>query len=556
MCNWKDPGFRVAAMNTIKLALPCARSFGSLAVAFGLGVSPLLHANLSTSGSVTDPDGNSWTNGAGLHVGHSGFGSVLFDDHLDGNAITSLQCANLWIGWGDGSQGAFTVRGSGTSQTFGNIYIAEGVNSRGTFTQAGGAVRVDPDYKNYYIYVGRGVGSYGKMIVTDPGTSLRLADWLLVGHLTGAQGRLQVENGAVCDSSRLFVGYQAGATGEAFVSGAGSTLKTWLNERTGVGWSGRGYLTISDGGLAQLRFLEVGYANGAYGEVLVTGAGSRLEAVNGSPNIGRGGWADPPPGEGLVRLARGGVFDSASGLNVGYSTYNPKGTLVFTVGDNGSGTITPGRADINGMVSLGVADLLMEVDAGIVLPLGQQFVLVDYLTLRTSYDRFQNTPEGGILVTPNHHAFRINYATDLGFGDLGITATVVAPPTTDDDSDGMLDAWEIRCFGAIDHPEAEPGLDSDGDGRSNADEHTAGTDPLDPTSCFTVEITTQPGSDLRDLVYSPYDPAVTYAVERATSLLGPWTEIATTPNIEGASIRFTLPTDTSDRAFYHITLER
>lgn len=62
-------------MNTLKLALPGARFFEPLAVAFGLGVSPPPPCNISSTGSVTDSDGNSWANYGGLHVGHSGFGS-------------------------------------------------------------------------------------------------------------------------------------------------------------------------------------------------------------------------------------------------------------------------------------------------------------------------------------------------------------------------------------------------------------------------------------------------------------------------------------------------
>ena len=47
----------------------------------------------------------------------------------------------------------------------------------------------------------------------------------------------------------------------------------------------------------------------------------------------------------------------------------------------------------------------------------------------------------------------------------------------DSDSDGLIDSWEIRHFGALDHPEGKASLDPDGDGCSNLKESRDGTDP-------------------------------------------------------------------------------
>lgn len=62
----------------------------------------------------------------------------------------------------------------------------------------------------------------------------------------------------------------------------------------------------------------------------------------------------------------------------------------------------------------------------------------------------------------------------------------------DSDGDGMLDAWEILHFGALDHPKGDASADPDEDRCTNLDESIGGTDPLDADDCFNtnaVELT-------------------------------------------------------------------
>ena len=49
----------------------------------------------------------------------------------------------------------------------------------------------------------------------------------------------------------------------------------------------------------------------------------------------------------------------------------------------------------------------------------------------------------------------------------------------DSDGDGLLDAWELQHFGALNHPEGAPHLDPDGDTCPNLKESRDGTDPND-----------------------------------------------------------------------------
>ena len=54
----------------------------------------------------------------------------------------------------------------------------------------------------------------------------------------------------------------------------------------------------------------------------------------------------------------------------------------------------------------------------------------------------------------------------------------------DSDSDGLLDAWEIQHFGALNHPDGAANLDPDEDNCTNLKESRDGTDPNDQEDCL------------------------------------------------------------------------
>ena len=57
-------------------------------------------------------------------------------------------------------------------------------------------------------------------------------------------------------------------------------------------------------------------------------------------------------------------------------------------------------------------------------------------------------------------------------------------PVEDTDADSLSDDWELRYWGTTTHTVGS--ADSDLDGMTNAEEQTAGTDPTDASSVFTL----------------------------------------------------------------------
>ena len=107
--------------------------------------------------------------------------------------------------------------------------------------------------------------------------STRPSPWNVSGDLYVGDlgtGLLTVRNRGQVSNNSGYVGWDAGSTGTATVTGAGSA---WTNSQDlYVGGAGQGVLTVQSGGAVSSGLGFIGQIAGSEGSVVVTGAGSAL----------------------------------------------------------------------------------------------------------------------------------------------------------------------------------------------------------------------------------------------------------------------------------------
>ena len=121
--------------------------------------------------------------------------------------------------------------------------------------------------------------------------------------------------------------------------------------------------------------------------------------------------------------------------------------------------------------------------------------------------------------------------------------------------DSVDDDWQVRHFGTGD-PLGVASADPDGDGRNNALEFLALTDPRDPASAFRFAIQTArlPSVTVR---LSTMEPGRRYVIQSAPTIRGPWTagEELTSPS-PVADVEHRFNVSMAPRGFFRLQLRR
>lgn len=372
VATWNGTAYDGTTQNIAIKAIPGA--YGDLAVGYqktgsmtirdgsaftSAGTAYIGHMAGSTGAAAIDGTGSKWTAGGVLYVGNSGTGTL----NITNGATVSNTSAS--IGANAGSHGTVTVDGTGSAWTnSGSLTLGNAGTGRLNITN-GGAVSVTGDtivgpLGSINFGTGGGTLTTGSLLASASqlsgngtintsgivgdmnlvfdashgatqsfvanGSTINLnltsSNTLGVGYL--GSGALTIKDGVTVATSAGYLGYNAGSTGTATISGPGSK---WTNSGTlYVGNSGTGTMNITNGANASnaASYLGYGYGTGSNGTVTVDGAGSTW-TNSGTLYVG-------DSGTGAVNVTNGGSISTA-GAYVGHYA-GSKGTVTV----NGPGS--------------------------------------------------------------------------------------------------------------------------------------------------------------------------------------------------------------------------
>ncbi|MEO1496835.1 MAG: hypothetical protein AAFV43_06755 [Planctomycetota bacterium] len=155
-------------------------------------------------------------------------------------------------------------------------------------------------------------------------------------------GALTIETGGTVENDgRGAIGVSAGSEGDAVVADAGSVWN--VNNELLVGWSGVGFLSVSDGGVVNSDTSIIAQGIGSAGGAAVIGVGSQWNTAN---DLSVGSL-----GEGLLLVSDGGTVTAVNGL-IAASTDATGSVLVGDLDPNDPLTDT-GVWDLSGSLSVG-----------------------------------------------------------------------------------------------------------------------------------------------------------------------------------------------------------
>jgi T5SS/PEP-CTERM-associated repeat protein/autotransporter-associated beta strand protein len=304
-----------------------------------------------TSTVVVTGTGSTWDQSAGdLYLGTYVAGTVGTLLVEKGGTVTSK---GGYLGYRSGAEGVATVTGTGSSWNVGVDGLLVGAGAAGTLTVSAGAT-----VTSAYSVIGSNAGSTGEATVTGAGSSWQHTD-LYVGR--DGTGTLTVADGASVVSDNAEIGYSTGSQGTVTVTGPNSswTLRPGPTSVLVVGDGGSGTLVVEKGGAVNVPDLEIGSYSPGNGSLTVTGTGSTF-------TVGTNGLIVGNSATGVLTVADGAVMTGASDAYVGSGSGS---TGTATVTDSGSKWDLGGKSltlGYSGTGSLTVANGALVTNTGTV----------------------------------------------------------------------------------------------------------------------------------------------------------------------------------------------
>ncbi len=327
------------------------------------GTSPTISAGLGISANISAPLSSSQT------IGFLGAGTVNL---TGGGTLSGITTSATTVGIGGGtlnlnsSSAPFTVSGSGT------LSLSNGaiVNALGTTEQVDGTLaKITVDGSGTQLNTGFqtlvGNAANGSLTVQNHG-QLNAGTFLLMGTNNDSSGTLTVQSGGTVTSPSGILGFLAGSTGAATVSGTGSAWNNGtldLGGLTGSGAGGAGTLTVGSGGAVSATGATTLWTSGS--SITINGGTLTTATLASNGAVGSINLQADPAGQQALSINGGGGTGTYAGsisgaggiFKTGASVETLSGTNTFTgstIINGGSIVVGSATALQNSTVALGV----------------------------------------------------------------------------------------------------------------------------------------------------------------------------------------------------------
>lgn len=287
------------------------RDFASIHVTGGGdATTTVLAPAASDSVNMTIAGGGSWTAGSFVQIGANGIANV----EIQAGGRLSGTFVDLGV-FSTTSSGHVSVNGVGARLESASL-LRVGFAGTASVAAGGGAV-IDSDQQ---VLIGEAPGSNGSITLIGNNTRLDSGAFIEVGR--EGIGKVDVQSGArIANNGIVIVGTAAGSNGQVSVDGAGARWDA--EQQLGAGNDGTGVVGIFNGGVFAAKkatsgtssAVIIGRRGSGVGTISVSGANSKLDAVDGHLVVGFGSLtsADTLGGRGNLFLFNGGAAHSVNG---------------------------------------------------------------------------------------------------------------------------------------------------------------------------------------------------------------------------------------------------